>query len=252
MIPVYFILGTPDSGRRRLVHDLIENGLDEATRVVLLLAASEPADAADARLAARANTEIRRWTPTPGGLPPQELPSDATVFFLADPRTDAIDQLEALKPWLAAHGAELARIFCVVNCQLAAKHPVLRQWFTALIHFADVVFLTKREGVDNKWLSDFIRHFTDEYFPCHFVQVRTKGELTTPLVWLDPTPRRVSQYFEEGEVYEIEGLETDDDEELDEDDTGLLAPEMYFVRDQSGRRVKEVPDVRDFLPAPGP
>jgi hypothetical protein len=111
-----------------------------------------------------------------------------------------------------------------------------------------VVFLTQREGVENKWLSDFIKHFTDEYFPCHFVQVRTKGELTTPLVWLDPTPRRVSQYFDEGEVYAIEGLETDDDEELEEEDTGLLAPEMYFARDLSGRRVKEVPDVRDFLP----
>jgi hypothetical protein len=248
MIPVYFILGTPASGRRRLVHDLIDNGLDETTRVIVLLAESEPADAADARLAARAQTEIRRWAPTPTGLPPQELPADATVFFLADPQANAIDQLEALKPWLAEHGAELARIFCVVNCQLAEKNPVLRQWFTALIHFSDVVFLTQREGVENKWLSDFIKHFTDEYFPCHFVQVRTKGELTTPLVWLDPTPRRVSQYFDEGEVYAIEGLETDDDEELEEEDTGLLAPEMYFARDLSGRRVKEVPDVRDFLP----
>jgi hypothetical protein len=81
------------------------------------------------------------------------------------------------------------------------------------------------------------------------VQVKTKGDLANPLVLLDPSPRRVSQYFEEGESYEIEGLETDDEEEgTDEDDTGLLPPEPYFTRDLSGRREKELPDFRDYLP----
>jgi hypothetical protein len=134
-----------------------------------------------------------------------------------------------------------------VDCQLAEKQPVLRQWFDACIHFADVVFLTRREGLANKWLSDFISHFKDQHFPCHFVQVKTKGDLTTPLVWLDPTARRVSQYFDEGESYVIEGLETDDEED-DEEDTGLLPPEPYFVRLTSGRRDKELPDLRDYLP----
>jgi hypothetical protein len=32
------------------------------------------------------------------------------------------------------------------------------------------------------------------------VQVKAKGNLATPLVWLDPTPRRVSQYFEDDYV----------------------------------------------------
>jgi hypothetical protein len=133
---------------------------------------------------------------------------------------------------------------------LAEKHPVLKQWFAACIHFADVVFLTKREGVANKWLSDFIRFFTDQYFPCHFVQVRTKGELTNPVWLLDPTARRVSQYFDEGEsITDIEGLETDDDEEDADEDTGLLPAEPYFLRDRGGRREKELPDIRTFLPA---
>lgn len=250
MTQVYFILGTPGSGRRHLVRDLIQNGLDENQRTVVLLAASEPADPADVKLALLPQNEVRRWTWTGPDIPAMDLPADSTVFFLADSLADPIDQLEALKPWLKRQGAELARIFCVVHCQLAEKNPVLRQWFAALIHFADVVFLTRREGVENKWLSDFIKHFTDEYFPCHFVQVRNKGDLNTPALWLDPTARRVSQYFEEEEVYEVEGLETDDDgEELTEEDTGLLAPEMYFVREVSGRRAKEVPDVRALLKA---
>ncbi len=247
MNSVYFILGTPGSGRRAIVRDLIENGLATEDKALVLLAESEAAAPADALLAARPNTEVRRWTWTEPVLPPVDLTEGATVFLLADAHANQIDQLEALKPWLEEHGAELARIFCVVDCQLAEKNPVLRQWFDACIHFADVVFLTRREGLANKWLSDFIKHFKDQRFPCHFVQVKTKGDLATPLVWLDSTARRVTQYFDEGESYEIEGLETDDEED-DEEDTGLLPPEPYFVRQTSGRRDKELPDVREFLP----
>lgn len=244
---VYFILGTPGSGRRAVVRDLIENGLAAEEKALVLLADREAADPADEKLAALENAEVRRWTWTEPALPPIEGLDGATVFFIADSLASPMDQLEALKPWLEEHGATLARVFCVVDCQLAEKQPVLRQWFDACIHFADVVFLTRREGLANKWLSDFIAHFKDQHFPCHFVQVKTKGDLTTPLVWLDPTARRVSQYFDEGESYEIEGLETDDEED-DEEDTGLLPPEPYFVRLSSGRREKEVPDVRDYLP----
>lgn len=252
--PVYFILGTPGSGRRAIVRDLIENGLGPEDKALVLLAAGEPADPADAKLAAQPNTEVRRWSWTGPVLPPVGLPAGATVFLLADSHANPLDQLEALKPWLAEHGAELARIFCVVDCTLAEKHPVLRQWFDACIHFADVVFLTRREGLANKWLSDFIKHYTHERFPCHFVQVKAKGNLATPLVWLDPSARRVSQYFEDDYVDLSDVvIETGDDEaeegeavEPGEED-GIIPPEPYFVRLSSGRRAKEVPDHRDFL-----
>ena len=250
---VYFILGTPGSGRRAIVRDLIENGIEGKSLV--LVAESEAADPADARLAALPNTTVRSWAWKDSALPPVDLPADATVFLLADSQVSPIDQLEALKPWLTAHGAELARIFCVVDCQLAEKQPVLRQWFDACIHFTDVVFLTKREGVPNKWLSDFSSHFKDQFFPCHFVQVKTKGELATPLVWLDPAPRRVSQYFEEDYVDLSDVvIETGDDEaeegesvEPGEDD-GIIPQEPYFVKLSSGRREKEDPEIRDYLP----
>jgi hypothetical protein len=249
MTSVYFIIGSPHSGRRGIVRDLIENGLAAEDQAVVLVAETESSDPADAKLGALKNVEVRRWAWTGPELPVMALPDGATVFLLADSRVSPIDQVEALKPWLEQQGAELARIFCFVDCQLAEKNPILMQWFDACIHFADVVFLTKREGVANKWLSDFIKHFKDEYFPCHFVQVKTKGDLANPLVLLDPTPRRVTQYFEEGETYEIEGLETDDEEDGDED-TGLLPPEPYFTRDRSGRREKELPNLNDFLGRP--
>lgn len=252
---VYFVIGTPGSGRRALVRDLIENGFAPEEKVLVLLSTGEAADPADAKLAGLANAEVRRWTWTESALPPVEGLDGATVFFIADSLISPMDQLEALKPWLEEHGATLARIFCVVDCQLAEKQPVLRQWFDACIHFADVVFLTRREGLANKWLSDFIAHFKDKHFPCHFVQVKTKGNLATPLVWLDPTARRVSQYFEDDYVdlsdIVIEMGEDEDEEgetvEPGEED-GIIPPEPYFVRLSSGRRDKEVPDIRNYLP----
>lgn len=252
---VYFILGTPGSGRRGIVRDLIENGLGAEDRALVLVAESEPADLADAKLTALPNVEVRAWHWSEPALPAMKLPAGATVFFIADSQASPMDQLEALKPWLSSHGLELARIFTVVDCALAEKQPVLRQWFDACIHFSDVVFLTHREGIPNKWLSDFIKHFKDEFFPCHFVQVKARGNLATPLVWLDPTPRRVSQYFEDDYVdmsdlvVEIGDDEAEEGEkvEADEED-GIIPPEPYFVRLGSGRREKEVPDLRDYLP----
>ena len=243
---VYFILGTPGSGRRAIVRDLIANGLAPDEKVLVLLAAGEAAAPADAPLAALTNTTVRRWAPMSEGLPAVDLGGAGTLFLLADSRISPIDQAEALKPWLEAHGAELARIFCVVDCQLAERHPVLRQWFAGCIHFADVVFLTRREGLANKWLSDFIKHFKDQFFPCHFIQVKTKGDLANPLMLLDRTARRVSQYFDEDVTLEIE-IETDDDED-DEEDTGVIPEDPYFLRQRSGRRDKELPDVTKFLP----
>lgn len=255
MSSVYFILGSPGSGRRGIVRDLIENGLDSDERAAVLLSESEAPDAQEERLAGLANVELLRWRWTGPELPAVKLPADATVFLFADPLASPIDQLEALKPWLERQGLELARIFTVVDCALAEKQPVLRQWWDACIHFSDVVFLTNRAGVANKWLSDFLKHFKDERYPCHFVQVKTKGDLPTPLVWLDPTPRRVSQYFEDdyvdlSDVVIETGDEEDENGEPIEpgEDDGIVPPEPYFVRQRSGRRDREVPDIRDLLP----
>lgn len=52
MISVYFLIGSPGSGRRAVVRDLVENGLAAEAPALLLLAASELADPVDARLAA--------------------------------------------------------------------------------------------------------------------------------------------------------------------------------------------------------
>ena len=69
-------------------------------------------------------------------------------------------------------GGELARVLCVVHCALAEKHPALLAWYDACVHFSDVVLLQRREGVANKWVSDFLKHYQDQFMPCLFETVK--------------------------------------------------------------------------------
>jgi hypothetical protein len=244
---VYFILGTPGSGRREIVRDLVENGLTAADPVLLLVSEAESADAAEEKLAQRPKTTVLRTQWTPAELPPVDLPPGGLVFFLADGHADPITQLESLQPWLLARGAQLARILLVVDCQFAEKHPILRAWYGACIHFSDVVFLTKRAGVANKWVSDFLQQFEHGYSPALFLQLKKSG-VENPALVLDPQSRRVSQYFDEAIDLTDVVIETDDEEEVDDDeDDGLPEPEAYFELLRSGQRAKVLPDIRKYL-----
>lgn len=242
---VYFILGTPGSGRREIVRDLVENGLAPGDPVLVLRAESEAADPAEAKLAGRPSTRVVRAAWTPAELPEVPLPAGGVVFFLAEARADPITQLESLQPWLLARGAQLARIFSVIDCQFAEQHPILHAWYDACVHFSDVVFLTRRAGVDNKWVSDLLRRFEAECSPALFLQLKKSG-VANPALVLDPQPRRLSQYFDEPVDLSGVEIETDDEEDNGEDD-GLPEPESYFERLRSGRRVRELPDIGKFL-----
>lgn len=242
---VYFILGTPGSGRRALVYDLAENGLAPEQRALVLLAEGEPADAADARLAALPHVELRRWSWAPPELPAVKCAGFSTVFFFADPRGNPVDQLEALKPWLEQHGARLARIMCVIDCTLAGEKPELLPWFDACVHFTDVVFLTRRAGVANKWLSTFLKHFQSQHYPCHFLQPRD-GDIENPALVLEPEARRVTDYFDDPVELSPEDIEGEDDVELGPEDLAP-SPDPYFQRRRNGRREKEIPNLKDIL-----
>ncbi|GAB1488949.1 hypothetical protein MASR2M8_13970 [Opitutaceae bacterium] len=252
---VYLILGAAGSGRREVVADLIEGGLAETDRALVMLASAEAADGADARLGT-----VVRWTWADKRIE-AERPDGAThIFFLTDGRANPVDQVEALKPWLAEVGAELARVISVVNCRLAEQHPELVAWYDACIHFSDIVLLNRRDGVANKWLSDFRRRYEDLFMPCLFEFVKA-GRVKNPALLIEPQARRMSLYFdEEGSLavlpdeieYEITDedgnpVDADEKENAEDDDTG---PEVdpYFALDAAGRRAKRIPDVAKFLP----
>ena len=204
---VYLILGTAGSGRREVLADLVEGSMGAGERAAVLLATDEAKDAGDDKL-----PNLTRWEWRDGFML-AILPPEAThIFFVTSGRANPVDQIEAFKPWLEAQGGELARVLCVVSCQLAEKHPQLLAWYEACIHFADVVLLNRRDGVDNKWLSDFLAHFQGQFYPCLFERVKS-GRVKNPALVLDPQARRMSHLFDQ----EQEWIFTDaDGEEIDE------------------------------------
>jgi hypothetical protein len=188
---VYLILGAAGSGRREIVADLIEGGLEATDRAAVLLPAAEAESPIDAILPG-----VSRWVWNDGTIA-ATLPAGATrVFFVTDGTRSAVDQIEVFKPWLDVQGGELARVLCVINTQFATRHPPLLAWFEACIHFSDVVLLNKREGVENKILSDFLGHFKKQFVPCLFETVKA-GRVKNPALVLEPQARRVSQVFDE-------------------------------------------------------
>jgi len=243
---VYVILGAAGSGRREVIADLIEGELGEADRAAVLVAASEAPDEHDAKL-----PRLARWRWT-GEFIEATLPEGAThVFLITDGRANPVDQLEALKAWIEAQGAELGRVLCVVNCQLAEKNPALRAWFDACVHFTDVVLLNRREGVANKWLSDFQAHYKSQFMPCLFEFVKA-GHVKNPALILEPQARRMSHAFDEEQDWvftNAEGDEIEEDEETegDEEVEAAIEEDPYFARLNGGRRVKEIPDIAKFL-----
>jgi len=246
---VYVILGAAGSGRREVLLDLIAGGFGDDDRPVVLLAAAEPAAEIDAKLPG-----VARWVWTQASSIEADLPEGAThIFFVTDGRRSPVDQIEAFKAWVEMKPVELGRVLTVINCQLAAQHPSLRAWYEACVHFSDVALLNRREGVENKWLSDFRGFFDDQFVPCLFEFVKG-GRVKNPALILEPQARRMTHVFDdelEWLVVDEEGSEDDgSDAEIGVEEEVQVAreEEPYFVRDAAGRRAKRIVEIAEFLP----
>jgi hypothetical protein len=243
---VYLILGSAGSGRRAVLADLIEDRPEEGGVTAVMLSDSEKPAPSDERLPG-----LVRWNWT-GEFIEGSMPPGATrVFFVTDGRGSPVDQIEVFKAWLEAQGGELARVICVVDCQLAEMNPPLIAWFDACVHFSDVVLLNRREGVANKWLSDFQAHFKSQFIPCLFELVKT-DRVKNPGLVLEPQARRMSHIFDEEQDWvftDADGEEIDEEEETegDEEVEAKAAEDPYFARLNGGRRVKEIPAISKFL-----
>ncbi|MDX2186570.1 MAG: hypothetical protein SFV32_06535 [Opitutaceae bacterium] len=248
---LYLILGAAGSGRREVLADLIGEGLDQEDVPVVLFAESEVETPLDQKLG-----RVQRWRLSDGFLevPAEHWQGATHVFLVLDGAKDPVDQIEAIKPWWQATGMELARVITVVDCTLASKHPPLLTWFDACIHFSDAVLLTRREGVPNKWLSDFQSRYKDQFLPCLFEFVKG-GRVKNPPLILEPEARRVSHFFDEtdwvvageDEDLEIGSEDEDDGRETNEEVEVTEAVDPFLERRIGGRRVKELPDIRRYL-----
>lgn len=236
---IYLVLGAPESGRRELVFDLIQNGLDKEARPLVLISDQEKEAPAQKELPEEKVT-LGSWT-WDGDALNLELPPEFThIFLLADGRGSPVDQVEAFSLWLPGQEMELARIFTVVNAQLGYEHKELMRWYEACIHFSDIVLINRRENVPQKWLNEFIAHFKKEqHYPCHVEQVKG-GKVKNPALALEPEPRRISLIFDEFPALE-------EDEEEEEELEGEEAGDTYLQRLPSGRRSKQIPDINRYL-----
>ncbi len=258
----YIILGSAGSGRRAPLADLIATGLDESARTVLLVAEGERSadEVADRRLEASPRLVRSTWRLEHGRVAAPPLPEDAThVFIVVDGRANPVDQIEALHTWLPSAGLELARVICVVDCQLASAHAELLRWYDACVHFSDVVLLNRRDGVASKWVSDFAGRYRKQHFPC-LIEMVKKGDLENPALILEPQARRMSMLFDAEDAWAAGGdedtvIEDEDDEDADKpsadaiDDPDLVGQvDPYIERlAGSGRRAKEIPEIAKFL-----
>lgn len=240
---VYMILGATGSGRREVLLDLIKDGLTSEAVPMVLLNEGESPDPVDEQL-----PTVERWHWT-GSTIEADITTEVThVFIVCDGRGNPVDQLEALKPWLAQQDAELARIITVVNCQLGESHSAVLAWYDACVHFSDVILLNKREGVANKWVSDFQSRYRDQWLPC-LIEFVKAGRVKSASVVLDPIARRLSHYFDEEQDWIITGGVDEDEAEGDEEVEAALEVDPYFERHGEGRRMKEIPNIRKYLPA---
>lgn len=243
---MYLVLGAAGSGRREVLADLIRDGLGEADRPAVLLSATEWADPSDGMLAGAG-----RWRMAEGNAVEADFPSEAThVFIVFDGRMNPVDQIEAFKSWLADRSSEVARVICVVNCQLLEANPKLFAWYEACIYFSDAVLLNRREGVPNKSVGDFRGKFEHKFYPCLFEFVR-EGRVKNPALVLAPVARRMSHVFDEQEWIAVD--EDDNEEESDDGDEVEMKPEEdpYLERRNGGRRVHEIPVIAEYLPKAG-
>jgi hypothetical protein len=234
---MYLVLGAPGSGRRELLLDLINSGLEKDTRPLILISDQETLFDCEAK--AGPNATVGTWTWDGKDLNLEIPPEFTHIFLITDGRSNPVDQVEAFSTWLSEQELELARVISIVNAQLGLEHKELLRWYEACIHFSDIVLLNRREEVPQKWINEFIAYFKKEqHYPCLMEQVKG-GKIQNPALILEPEPRRISLIFDE-----LPTLETEDDEEDTEDEaTG----DTYLDRLPSGRRTKQIPDINKYL-----
>lgn len=236
---VYLIYGIEDSGRREVLFDLIDGGIPKDEQVLYF----RPNDATDSpfdeKIEALDNTSVVDWELADCKIKHGKITAAPTkIVFLAPGRVDPADFAEALNTWMDRNLCVLGSVITIVNCNFIKEHPRSQTWFDACIHFSDIVLLGKRTTVDNRWIKAFEARYTKQYFPCR-IELAVKGKAQNPIAVLDTEARRMSLFFDE-----LIPIEEDEFEEDRPEDT---QPDPYIERNQSGQRIRPIPDIGKWL-----
>lgn len=237
---VYLIYGIPQSGRREILFDLIESGIDSGEQVLYFRPENEPHSPFDEKLETLNNVSCTRWNLSGTTIRHGSIKAaPQKIIFLAPGAGNPVDIAEALKTWTDGNQCQIARIITIVHCNFLSQNEKALLWFGACIHFSDAVLLNRRENVSNKWVKDFETSYRKKYCPSRFLLVK-KGRVTNPFEVLEPEARRVSLYFDELIPIEEDAFE---DDESPEDQK----PDKYIERLETGKRACYVPDIQPLL-----
>ncbi len=237
---VYIIYGIPASGRREVIFDLIEGGIEPNSQVLYFKPTGEAPSPFDEQIDTLENVSTVEWQLKGPKVTHGKInAAPEKIIFLTPGICDPADVAEALKSWMDHNNCELGRIITVVNCSFLKATPMAQSWFDASIHFSDIVLLNRREEVDNKWIKTFEQRYRKECSPARFLLVK-KGRVPNPSEVLLPEARRLSLYFDELIPIEEDGLEESEQPE----DT---KPDKYMERLESGHRAHPVPDIGKLL-----
>lgn len=236
---VYIIYGIEDSERRAVVFDLIEGGVTTNTQVLYFRPEDANSSSYDEQIEALANVSVVPWKLNGAKVVHGSISAaPEKIIFLAPADSDPSDVAEAIKNWSEHNNCQIARIITVAHCKFIEAKPEALPWFDACIHFSDVVLLSRRDGVNNKWVKTFEERYTKNYFTCRFLLVK-KGRVSNPPEVLDPEARRYSLYFDE--LIPIEEDEFEDQRPEDQ------APDKYIERNESGNRAHPIPHISKFI-----
>ncbi|TVR50564.1 MAG: hypothetical protein EA425_09470 [Puniceicoccaceae bacterium] len=242
----YVLLGAAGSGRREILSDLALACDADSVAVH-----SSEADLFSADALPREIQPVTwKWSE---GFQYTEAPVDGpeVIFLLTDGRTNPVDQVEALPQWLQARQASLARILTVVDASLAEADSAVLPWYDACIHFSDVVLLNRLAGLPGSWAGKFRARYERAFLPCLFETVRA-GKVKNPALVLDPLPRRLAQFLDEGNALELfRPAEPDPEDAFDDDAPDEPEGDPYLARLPSGQRVKPIPKISAILERAG-
>lgn len=237
---VYLIYGIPGSGRREVLFDLIDGGLEGKEQALYFRHEGEAASPFDEQLEALDTVGIVDWKLSDAKVTHGEInAAPEKIIFLAPGSCDPADAAEAVKTWTELNNCQIARVITVVHCAFLSNNSTAQAWFDACIHFSDIVLMNRRESVNNKWIRAFELGYQKQFSPARFIMVK-KGRVANPLEVLEPEARRLSLYFDE--LIPIEDDEFEDDEQPED-----TKPDKYIERLESGQRAYRVPDIQKLL-----
>ncbi len=231
---LYLIQGCANSDRRTAVFDLLRDTATTDDPWEVYISDTETPSIWNEQIAAVTGLNLRTYE---GNLTNCQLDPNANSIVIANGRQDPMDQIEFLKDLLESSGKELGRIITLLDCELLHNNPGLRSWYTACIHFSDVLLLSHRQNLTNQHVQDILTPYQDDWFPFYTESLK-KGRVRNPNLILEPQARRISLLFE-----------PDEDIWLDEDVDPMDGPEedIYLKKFPDGNREIRIRDISKFL-----